>query len=287
LDYVLANPHNGFLLVRTGRLILDTSCFKHLLDVSQRDTLKKNLRIADLEVWPSAVNVLESSVTQNDLRRAKVLEIARDLTGDRPLLPWPYDLVKRAGHAVLRGERRFELEPSGHELLLDPSALDEQERSKGLAGLENIEKRFDAMHEGARKVLQPYIKSQGLQNAWPTGAEFLENHWNSSDMAGHFAGLIWEALKLPGDPPVQQLLKNETWKMFIDAEGLAVYERAVAREQPKRVHRMDLLQLVYLSGSGRRIFATADGPLLRAAKEVLIGRFNNVRVLHIRDLLDA
>jgi hypothetical protein len=274
-------------LARTGRLILDTSCFKHLLDLSQRDTLKANLRIADLQVWPSAVNVLESSVTRNDLRRAKVLEIVRDLSGDRPLLPWPYDLVKRAGHAVLRGERRFELEPSGHEPLLDPSALNEQDRNKGLAALENIEKRFDAMHEGARKILQPYIKTNGLQDAWPTGAEFLEQHWNSSDMAGHFAGLIWNALKLPGQAPVQELLRNETWKMFIDAEGIAVYERAIAREQPKRVHRMDLLQLVYLSGSGKRIFATGDEPLLRGAKQVLIGRYNNVRVLHIHELLEG
>lgn len=201
--------------------------------------------------------------------------------------PWPYDLVKRAGHAVLRGERRFELEPSGHEPLLDPSALNEQDRNEALAALENIETRFDAMHEGARKILQPYIKTNGLQNAWPTGAEFLERHWNSSDMAGHFAGLIWNGLKLPGEAPVQELLRNETWKMFIDAEGIAVYERAIAREQPKRVHRMDLLQLVYLSGSGRRIFAAADEPLLRGAKQVLIGRYNNVRVLHIRELLEG
>jgi hypothetical protein len=105
-------------------------------------------------------------------------------------------------------------------------------------------------------------------------------------MADHFAGLIWKALRLPGDPPLKQLLENETWKLLIDAEGLAVYERAVIKEQPKRVHRMDLLQLVYLGGSHSRVLATADEPFLRAATQILRGRYPNVRVLHIRDLLE-
>src|SRR5688572_19449876 len=116
----------------SGRLILDTSCFKHLKDSKTRAAFMANLRIADLVLWPTAVNVLEAAVTPDPRRRAELLEIIRDLRGNRLIFPWPFDLIKRVAYAVLRGESRFQLQATGHENLLDPEALSAAARNKGL-----------------------------------------------------------------------------------------------------------------------------------------------------------
>ena len=81
------------------------------------------------------------------------------------------------------------------------------------------------------------------------------------------------------------LERNESWRLLLDAEGVGVYERAIAHKQPKFVHRLDLIQLVYLGLAPRRMIVTADRPLLRAANEILTLRYPNARAIHISDLV--
>ena len=110
--------------------------------------------------------------------------------------------------------------------------------------------------------------------------------WVGSDLRRDYAAVTWSALKLPGDAPVEALERNEAWRLLLDAEGIALYERAVARKQPKRVQRMDLLQLIYLAGARRRILATSDAGLLRAGAAILPGRYLNARVVSAADILE-
>ena len=61
--------------------------------------------------------------------------------------------------------------------------------------------------------------------------------------------------------------------------------RAIALRQPKRVHRSDLIQLLYLAGVGKGMIITADQPFLEDARSVLHGRFMNVRAVHLEEML--
>ena len=96
---------------------------------------------------------------------------------------------------------------------------------------------------------------------------------------------MWEAFKLPGPPPLEVLERNEPWRLMLDAEGVAFYEQVVAHEQPPRVQRLDLIQLPYLGIVRKRVLATADRGLLRAANAVLAGRYDNARAVDIRELV--
>jgi len=121
---------------------------------------------------------------------------------------------------------------------------------------------------------------------YESATEFLVQEWVGSDLRRDYAAVTWSALKLPGDAPVEALERNEAWRLLLDAEGIALYERAVARKQPKRVQRMDLLQLIYLAGARRRILATSDAGLLRAGAAILPGRYLNARVVSAADILE-
>ena len=81
------------------------------------------------------------------------------------------------------------------------------------------------------------------------------------------------------------LEQNEAWRLLLDAEGVAVYERAIATVQPKFVQRLDLLQLIYLAGESKRMIVTSDKGLLRAGNAILPGRYPGARAVHLDDLL--
>jgi hypothetical protein len=151
--------------------------------------------------------------------------------------------------------------------------------------MRELEERYSALHAEARKQLRPIMKAHGWGDPWGSIRAFLERPWRPGDLREHFAGEMWRALGLPGDAPVKQLVANPTWSLMLDGEGVAVYGRALAHTQPKKVQRADLIQLVYLGGSDRRVIATADEPFLEAATAVLAGHAN-ARAVHIDTMLE-
>lgn len=58
----------------------------------------------------------------------------------------------------------------------------------------------------------------------------------------------------------------------------------MAKEKAKPAHRLDLIQLLYFGASKRRMIATADSGLLRAADAILTGRYPNARAVNISEL---
>ena len=89
---------------------------------------------------------------------------------------------------------------------------------------------------------------------------------------------------MKGAAPVEALLKNETWRLWIDVEGAGIFERGVALRKPRRTHRTDWLQIPYLGTSTQRILITNDDPFFESATQILQA-YPNVRVVQVQELL--
>ena len=158
-------------------------------------------------------------------------------------------------------------------------------REEALSFQRGIETTFAKFHADKRVQLQRKMRERGLKENFESTRDFLEREWFPGETRRMFAEVTWTGLGLPGDAPMEALEKDEAWRLLLDVEGVAAYERAVAMTQPKVVQRLDLIQLIYLAGENRRMIATADEGLLRVANLVLIGRYPNARAVNIGDLL--
>lgn len=207
------------------------------------------------------------------------------IRGRRPLLPSPFALLKQIGHAYLSGSDKITLGRTNVDDLLS-HGTSEPDRERVSAFLMEIEERHSKTHRAARHTIQQYLKDNSLRGSWESLGYFLDSLWSAEDNLSHFAERVWGALRLPGAAPTDKLIKDETWKLFLEAEGISVYQRGVMFEQPKQVHRVDLLQLPYLSLGRRRILVTADRPFLLAAQQLLGSRYQLSRVSHIQDFLE-
>ena len=270
-----------------GIVVLDTTCYARLEDPAVLDRLNRSLRSVCLEASPSLINMFELLSTPNPGVRCRRLKTVLQIAAGRPLLPMPQDLLRRAGEAVRDGEREFHLVPTGLERAPLESATAARLQPKALAFCNRVEGKFRETHDDARRAVQRFLKEHGKQDAWPSAAEFLDSQWSTPDLLGHFAGIIWHALNLGGTPPIDDLLANDTWRLYLEAWGLSVYQRGIMRNQPRQVQRMDLLQIAYLSLGTRGILASADRPFLSAAQCLLHGRYRLAEAVHIQELLDS
>lgn len=269
-----------------GTLILDTNCIGRLESNAARHRFEVNTRVADWRVYPTVVNVLEILNTENPHVRSRLLGTLAYLAANRPLMPWPYELLKIIAQAILEKKGRIELGPSEFEWILDhPERVSDEQLDAARTLLNDQEMRFREMHERGRPKLQAELKRQGLRYAWPTPRDFLDQTWTTESHLDTYVEQIWGDFGFPSPAPVSTILRTETWRLFFDGQGIGAYERGVAERPPKQVHQMDLVQLVYLGESRRRMIATADQGMLRAAKHVLEGRYPGARAIHIDELL--
>lgn len=268
-----------------GLLIIDNNCYSRLMDPVALARFRANLRIADFEPQASEINLLESTAASPDAVQARLLASIRQVVGDRPLLPWPFQILKRIGEAIVAGEDGFYVEPSGKEWYLDDVLAASALRETILGFNQQLEKTFSTFHATGRKGLQSRLRAKGAREDFGCAREFLERNWYESDSRRSYAEVTWNALGLPGEAPFAVLEQNEAWRLLLDAEGVAVYERAIARVQPKFVQRLDLLQLIYLAGVPKRMIVTSDKGLLRAAAAILPGRYSGARAVHLDALI--
>jgi hypothetical protein len=272
------------MATRSGALILDVSCFAHLQHPSAMRQFRRNARMADLIPFISEVNLLEA-VQAGEPTRSRLLETMQEIRDGWPVLPWTWQLAKLMGESILRGERALTLGDSGKEWVLDNPPEISDDRVRVLPFVAQLEQVFDDMHDRARQSMQRFIKAHGGTTPWSDSRDFLTSNWIEGGVREHFAGAIWRALGLPGAPPIPELLQNGVWSLLLDAEGVAIYERALARTMPKRAHRPDLLQIPYLGMASRRVLVTADKPFLRTAETMFRGRYVNIRAVHVSELL--
>jgi len=270
---------------KPGLLILDNNCLRFLRGPDAVAQFKANLRLADLVFVPTEVNLLEIGAAQPDDLQQDLVRILRTLAAGEPFLPWPFALRKSIGRSLVQGETFFRAERLTFEEYLDNPSLLVELRADVVAFNKKIEAEFSAFHDRRRQQLQAELKRRGEQEACGDVRTFLEQVWDGSEGRQAFADLTWQTLGLPGSPPMHLLNVNEAWRLLLDIEGLAVYERTVARKQPKRVHRFDLIQLIYLAGGTERIMVTAEKPLIRAGNLILGTRYSNARMVHISEIV--
>jgi hypothetical protein len=272
--------------VPPGILVLDNNCYSQLTKPSALSNFRANLRVIDFVAQPSEVNLLEAAAAPSRAR-SQLFKVLREVIGEQPILMWPFALLKNVGQAILRGEPHVIIGDSGKEWYLDDEEAVAALRPEVKEFKDRLEQEFDRLHARNRKSIQKKMRERGIETTFfESTAHFLDTYWQQSDSRLDYANATWTAFGLPGDAPVDALNLSESWRLLLDAEGVAVYERAIARVQPKFVHRLDLIQLTYLALAPRRMIATADGPLLRAGNAILSGRYSNARAIHIRDLVN-
>lgn len=270
-----------------GTTILDTGCYKHLASDAAQAKLLGNLRATNWEIWPSALNVFEILQHPTEHRRRQLLNTVRVLAEDRPLLAIPQELLKRVASAIARGEEEVTADATGWEwIYLEQDQLTEAHFAAAKRYLKSQEEQFTQLHDGARKVLQNFLKAHDMRSAWAKASEFLDCQWTTVVHLGTYIERAWDALGLPGKANIPAVLENETWRLYLEGYGVAAYERAISQQTPRRAQHTDLLQLVYLADRPRRMLVSADHSLLRAARSVLVGRYPRVRVVHISKLLE-
>ena len=248
---------------KTGVVIIDSSCLKCFGDNKVLQRIRENMRTVDLQIQLSAINVLEVMKTPSLTRRNRLLNIIRDISERRPFLPWPLDLIKRSGKAHASGEKGFWSGESGLEQVVYGNSITAKDVIGAQQLMDSLETDFTDMHENAGKELRPFLRKHKTADHWNTAAAFLDELWTTESHLSDYIRGIWKVIKLSGKAPIEAILEDEIWRIFLEINGFAAFERAVQKKPPKRVHYPDLLQLIYVANNSRRIVVSSDGGFLR------------------------
>ena len=240
-----------------------------------------------LRVWPSKINSIEVIKDPSPGRRLLLGRAIAEWCGSSALLPWPPQILQLAGHAALRGENNCEIPKEMQQVLVPTEEDSREDQNRAQLWVRESEDAFDRAHGEVRQELQDILKEKGLHGQWPTAAAFLDEEWSKPENQQHFTQLFWTHFDLPGEPPANLFALSEAWRIFMDAFGASVYDRAVAKEQKRNPPGvMDLLQVVYLSmHTAARILVTNDKGLATTATAILSGRYPNVRVMDAESFL--
>ena len=271
-----------------GVVVLDTSAVKHFARPAQRERVLAGLRAADLVFVPTALNVLEVVQTENESVRLQLLAAIRELAGGHYLLPMPTPLLGQIGHAILDQRDAFLLEASGMEWVVEqPKQLKERHVTDSARILRRNQEFWDARHREGRRALRALLRDKGVVDPWGDIPTFLEVQWTVRSNLDTYIENMWAGLKLPGNAPVDEVLKNDTWRLYFEGVGASVYERCVLRQHLRPVHIADLLHVIYVAGWDRAIFVTDDKALRRVADGILAGRYQGKRVMTTSEFLRA
>lgn len=270
---------------KTGVVIVDSSCLKCFENAKVLKRIQDNMRTVDLQIRLSAINILEVMKTPNITIRDRLLDIIRNVGEGRPFLPWPLDLIKLSGMAHASGEKDFWSGESGLEQEVYENSVSPKRVRDAQKLMDSIEYDFTNMHDNAKRKLKPLLRKHKIPDHYNTAAVFLDEVWTTESHLSDYIHGIWKKIKLPGKAPIEAILEDDLWRIFLEINGFAAFERAVQEEQPKRVHYPDLLQLVYVANNFRRIVVSSDVGFLRAARVILQHRYPNVRVEDCSDFL--
>lgn len=270
-----------------GVLILDNSTLKHLRTEKNREIFTANLRVAGWQAWPTAVNLFEALQDKNVKRRATHLETLRWLAGNRGLLPWPHEVLKRVGEAVQVGEHLFRMGWSGVEGLLLQSDVTEANSQAAADFLKSQQEEFEVLHQSARNRIQAGLKTNNVDPNVFDVPRFLDEIWLVPSFYDSYLSDLWTHFGFDSPAPLDDLRTTTSWRLFIEAYGAVAYSQAFAKEQGKKVQLADVLQLVYLSAGPKRAIATEDAPFRSLAQGILHPRHLRSEAVSIMDFLQT
>lgn len=262
----------------TGIAIIDTNCLKFLESPEERRLVTASLATADFDLWPTAINAVEAAKSKNQYVRDRVLTVLDALAEGKGLLPLPKQLLQRATDAIRDGYDAFS-GPMDLLRLKDRTSLSPEFCAAAQNWSDTLEEQFNAPLNTVRSQVQALIRAKPEQAPWATASTFLDQFWTTASQQDTLLQGFWESFGHTGQAPIEKMVPDPMWRMFLDLQGVAVFERAIEHEQPKRVDCADLLQLLYLTLRPRRILVTAEGPLFRAAKAVLDDRYSQAQIL--------
>jgi hypothetical protein len=245
--------------------------------------------MVNLEIRPSTVNLLELAKHPHTGKRKALFKVMGALLAGGPLLPWPFKLLQEVGQSVLKGGGGFRIEYTGFEYITErPFAVARRDLAKARRFMDALEATFNQVHDRGRPMVQRFLKERGgLRDPWGDPGTFLDHQWTTVQQLDTLVQAIWTQLGLPGAAPVQAALSNPAFRLFFEGLGVAVYERAVKVQQPRRVQHADLLQLPYLGGSHAGIIVTRDESFYRVASAILDARHANRRAMRWEDFADV
>lgn len=267
-----------------GIVVLDTTCYKYLVDESVRRRLFLSLRAVDLEVAPSALNALQLVRIPDRHLREHRLEAIRAVARGRPLLPWPYDYLRSVAMNFRIGVAEHWLSPSEYEPIVeDLMEPTDAEIIRIIGRVDAMDATWLATHARNRPRIQARLREMNLSPTPDQLVEFLESAWSGANHYGYVLDQMWRTLELPGECPHNLTVDCRAWKIMIESFGAEIFGRAIQHDEARVVDRTDFLQLTYLGIRDRAVFVSEDRPLIDTAKRFVTGRYPGARVMHWRE----
>jgi hypothetical protein len=212
---------------------------------------------------------------RNPQNQGRLLRVLAALSEGRGLLPFPQQLLQRVTDPIKDGYYGSGVHAESLRLKdLTPQGCSEAEKWTN-----TLKKQFKEMHDTARPKVQAFIRANPEQAPWDSAQAFLDQFWTTARQQDTLLQGFWQDFGHTGQAPIEKMIAHPLWRLFLDLEGVAVFERAIVLAQPPQVHLADLLQLLYLALSPRGILVTTDRSLFRAAAAVLHGRYPQAQVL--------
>lgn len=263
-------------------VFIDTNCFKELRAPEAQEAFAGKAADLGAAVVPSVINVFEVLRHPANSYRDALLQVIKNVAADRPLAPWPYQLLRQVGQAVLAGQGGVPMAHLAVDRFLEPGVADGA-RAEVLRNGQEMEAIFqDTFPPEARAKIQAFLKERNVRDEWKDARSFLDQVWMRPEQIDDYYEGVWARLGLHPPAPIDKLRLNATWTLFFEAYGVAVFERAFMSEQPKQFGIFDLLQLIYPTGFAKSYFLTSDKALKRAATTVF-QPVSGARVLTLSD----
>lgn len=267
-----------------GFIFFDNNTLGEIRRRGLSELIVRSLRSVDLEAQATEINLVESYAASETIADALIATL-RALVGRDAVLPWTGEILQLEAQAFLRGDAQSQIPLNSLETL-EPG----ETRTELRARLNTFRKRTDESHRRLHARTRPHIqrklKERGIKPDWAELPAFLEA-WQTLDVRLTFAKQSWRDLELPEPFEPGVLEASESWRLMSDADAAAMFQAAIAFQQPMQVQRMDQLQLPYLGGAYRRVLVTRDGAFADVAKTIVNGRYYLARVLTFSEFLDT
>jgi hypothetical protein len=244
------------------------------------------LRATGKEFWPSGLNVLEALKSRSSRRRIRLLTTLGELAGDNHALPLPTEGLRIVAETLAAGGRTIEwADPRLTRFFREPETITDEEADYARQHLLEEEQGFWDTHERAKTALQPLFRSEGGLSRWPTVRHFLDEVWSTPEHLQGYIHALWAEWNFEGPPPVAAILAHQSWQLFFDGWGAAVWARSIAEPQPRWVQSADLQQLVYFGSALGRVLATEDAGFRHLATAILQGKYHLARVVSLNEII--